>query len=136
MRNVWYLRGLCQKSVRGRKSLVAQGTAVFELLTRVRWYLSVLWEALFYPDPDLNAPKGVCELLVGRGVIGVAKLNAFLLSKLKVKSFVILLGANVAQALPVLGLADSEVKSRWMRGNAFLVIFLITVVLLLIDALL
>ena len=51
-------------------------------------------------------------LVVGRGDIAVAKLNAFLLSKFKVKSFFILLGADVVQAMPVFELADGEVKSR------------------------
>jgi hypothetical protein len=57
------------------------------------------------------------------------------MSKLKVKSFVILLGADFAQAMFFLGLAECEVKSRWMWWNAFLGFFPITAMLLLIDAL-
>ena len=101
--------------------MVAQRAAVFELRTRVN-QLSARWGyALLTLDLGLDALNLIFELIVKHENFAFADQQAFRLSKFKVKSLVILLNAEVAQAKPVLKLTAGRVGSLKVWGDALLV---------------
>jgi len=92
----------------------------------VRWGF-----ALLTCDLGLDALNLIFELIVKHENFAFADQQAFRLSKFKVKSLVILLNAEVAQAKPVLQLTAGRVGSVKVQGDALLVGLRITAIFLL-----
>ena len=66
-------------------TVVAQVAAVFGLLLNVHYLFSIWGGAILDPDLGLDALNGVCELCVKLDNLAVVDLNAFSLSKFKLK---------------------------------------------------
>ncbi len=112
-------------------NMVAQRAAVFKLRTRGN-QLSALWGyAHLTLDLGVDALNFIFELIVRDENVFLADLQAFKLSKFKVKNLIILLNAEVAQAKPVLQLTAGCVGSLKVWGDALLVGLRIAAIFLL-----